>query len=62
MERVGVDIATPQSAVFGHCLGEGFVPGSQPLFDPVEQLTVPGLPDPAATPHFVVHPVFQVPA
>merc|ERR1711900_105797 len=48
--------AHPQSSVLGHCLGPGFVSGSQ--LD-VVQLTAPGVPDrPAPTPHlFVAHPV-----
>ena len=53
----------PQSTVLGHCLAAGFVSGSQLE---VLQVTAPGVPDlPAATPHFVAHPLgsacFQLP-
>ena len=47
-----------QTAVLGHSFGVGLVSGSQP--DAV-QPTKPGVPDlPAATPHFVAHPVGSV--
>ena len=46
-------IHVPQSAVLGHCLGGGFVSGSQLV---VLQRTAPAVPDaPSATPHFVAH-------
>ena len=46
---------SPQSRVAGHCLAAGFVSASQLV---VLQLTAPGVPDlPAATPHFVAHPL-----
>ena len=45
----------PQSSVLGHCLAAGLASASQ--LD-VLQVTAPGVPDaPAATPHFVAHPV-----
>ena len=45
----------PQSTVLGHCLAAGFALISQLA---VLQVTAPGVPDlPAATPHFVAHPV-----
>ena len=45
----------PQSTVLGHCFASGLVFGSQ--LD-VLQVTLPGVPDlPAATPHFVAHPL-----
>ena len=45
----------PQSSVAGHCLASGLVSASQLV---VLQVTTPGIPDlPAATPHFVAHPV-----
>ena len=54
----------PQSTVLGHCLAAGLTSASQLV---VLQLTAPGVPDwPAATPHFVAHPVgsacIQVPS
>ena len=53
----------PQSSVLGHCLALGLVPAVQ--LDE-SQVTAPGVPDlPAATPHFVAHPLgsacFQLP-
>ena len=52
-----VVVVVVQSAVLGHCLGEGFVFGSQ--FD-VLQRKSPGVPEPAPTPHFVAHPLGSV--
>ena len=53
----------PQSTVLGHCLAAGLVSALQ--LDE-SQVTAPGVPDlPAATPHFVAHPLgsacFQLP-
>ena len=61
-----IDISVPNVphlSVLGHCLGLGLVSGSQ-LNE--SQVTAPGFPDlPAATPHFVAHPLgsacFQLP-
>ena len=61
-----IDISVPnvpQSTVLGHCLAAGFALRSQLV---VSQVTAPGVPDlPAATPHFVAHPLgsacFQLP-
>ena len=53
---IGISIPNvPQSTVLGHCLATGFASGSQLE---VLQVTAPGVPDlPAATPHFVAHPL-----
>ena len=61
---IGISISNvPQSTVLGHCLAAGFALRSQLE---VLQVTAPGVPDlPAATPHFVAHPLgsacFQLP-
>ena len=54
--RIGMPLPNvPQSTVLGHCLAAGFASRSQLE---VLQVTTPGVPDlPAATPHFVAHPV-----
>ena len=62
-ELVYTGINVPQSGVLGHVLASGLVSGSQLE---VLQVTAPGVPDlPAATPHFVAHPLgsacFQLP-
>ena len=54
-----------QAAVAGHVSAAGFVPASQSASFPIEHVTAPGVPDPAAWPHAVAHPVagaaFHVP-
>ena len=61
---IGISVSNvPQSTVLGHFFAAGFVSASQLV---VLQLTAPGVPDaPAATPHFVAHPLgspcFQMP-
>ena len=60
----GISVSNvPQSAVLGHSLASGFANISQ---SNESQVTAPGFPDlPAATPHFVAHPLgsacFQLP-
>ena len=54
--RIGIPLPNvPHFTVLGHCLAAGFASGSQLE---VLQVTAPGVPDlPAATPHFVAHPL-----
>lgn len=47
----------PQASVAGHVLASGFVLASQPLSLPVEHVTAPGVPEPAAVPHASTHPL-----
>ena len=64
MITTGISVPNvPQSTVLAHCLAAGLVSALQ--LDE-SQVTAPGVPDlPAATPHFVAHPLgsacFQLP-